>query len=89
MMLDVRINANAPRSEIAGWLGGRLKIKVKAPAVEGRANAELLRFLAETLDARPGQLRIVRGETAKLKTLAIEGVEETVVKERLGIPALD
>jgi uncharacterized protein len=87
MMLDVRISANAPRSEITGWLGSRLKIKVKAPAVEGKANAELLRFLAETLGVRPGQLRIVRGGTAKLKTIAIEDVEDAVLRECLGGPA--
>ncbi len=76
MIIDVQITANASRSEIVGWLGGRLKIKVKAPAVEGKANAELLRFLAERLEIRANQLRIVRGETARMKTIEIEGVDE-------------
>lgn len=84
MKLDVQITANASRSEIVGWLGERLKIKVKAPAVEGKANAELLRFLAKQLEVRANQLRIVRGETAKMKTIEIEGADETELRRRLG-----
>lgn len=87
MTLDVQITANASRSEIVGWLGGRLKIKVKAPAVEGKANEELLRFLAKRLGVRAKQLRIVRGETARLKRLSIEGLDEAqrrmVIGEKL------
>lgn len=83
MNLDVQISANAPANKIVGWFNGRLKIKVKAPAVEGKANAELLRFLAEELDIRVSQLRIVRGGTTKLKTIAVEGLEEAQVLERL------
>ena len=85
MKLEVQITANASRNEIAGWLSGRLKIKVKAPAVEGKANAELLRFLAERLDVRANQLRIVRGETAKKKTLEIVGVDAAQLQQMLGI----
>jgi len=83
MMLDVQISANASRSEIIGWIGERLKIKVKAPAVEGKANAALLRFLAERLGMRANQLRIVRGETAKMKTIDIGGVDENQLRELL------
>lgn len=84
MKLDVQISANASRNEIVGWVGARLKIKVKAPAVEGKANAELLRFLAERLRVRANQLQILRGETAKLKTIAIEGVDDARLREVLG-----
>lgn len=58
---------------------------MKAPAVEGKANAELLRFLAECLDLRASQVRIVRGETARMKTIEVEGVEEKALRERLGL----
>lgn len=73
--LTVQITANASRNEIVGWLGDRLKIKVKAPAVEGKANAELLRFLADRLGVRPNALHILRGETARTKVLSIDGVD--------------
>ena len=42
---DVQITANAGRNQVIGWHAGRLKIKVKAPAIEGKASEELLRFL--------------------------------------------
>ena len=85
MKLDVQTTPNASRSEIVGWHDGRLKVKVKAPAVEGKANAELLRFLAERLGVRANQLRIVRGETARKKTIEIDAVEEGEIRERLGM----
>ena len=74
--ITVQTTPNAPRSEIVGWLGDRLKVKVKAPAVEGKANAELVRFLAEHFRVRPNAVVLVRGDTARLKVLRIEGIEE-------------
>lgn len=75
MTLTIQTTPNAPRSQIVGWQGDRLKIKVKAPAVEGKANAELVRFLADALGVRPNAIAIVRGETARLKVVRIDGVE--------------
>ena len=84
MNIEVQISANAPRSEIIGWVNNRLKIKIKAPAVEGKANAELLRFLSEKLDVRPSCVHILRGETAKIKLIALEGVEPNHLHEKVG-----
>ena len=74
--LTIQTTPNAPRSEIVGWLGERLKVKVKAPAVEGKANLELVRFLAEYFGVRPNAVTLLRGDTARIKTVRIEGVEE-------------
>ena len=74
--VQIQTTPNAPRSEIVGWLGDRLKVKVKAPAVEGKANAELVRFLADHFGVRPNAVAILRGETARLKTVRIEGLED-------------
>lgn len=74
--LDLQTTPNAPRSQIVGWVNGRLKVKVKAPAVEGKANAELLRFLAECFQVRPSAVTLVRGDTARLKTVRIDGISE-------------
>ena len=81
--LSVQISANARHSEIVGWVGDRLKIRIKAPAVDGKANAELLRFLSETLDVRQNCVHILRGETAKLKVISIEGVEPSLLHEKI------
>ena len=81
--VTIQTTPNAPRSQIVGWLGDRLKVKVKAPAVEGKANAELLRFLAEHFGVRASAVRILRGETARLKTVQIDGVEEGEFRQRI------
>ena len=78
--LNLQTTPNAPRSQIVDWLGDRLKVKVKAPAVEGKANLELVRFLAEQFGVRPNAVTLLRGETARLKTVRIEGVEEADVR---------
>jgi len=74
--IDLQTTPNAPRSEIVGWLGDRLKVKVKAPAVEGKANAELVRFLAERFGVRANRVTLVRGDTARLKTVRIENLSD-------------
>jgi len=76
LTLNLQTTPNAPRSEIVGWMGDRLKLKIKAPAVEGKANAELVRFLAETFGVRLNAVTLLRGETARLKVVRIEGVDE-------------
>ena len=75
MTLTIQTTPNAPRSQIIGWQGDRLKVKVKAPAVEGKANAELIRFLAECFGLRSSAVTLLRGETARLKVVRIDGVE--------------
>ncbi|MBP7133849.1 DUF167 domain-containing protein [Patescibacteria group bacterium] len=46
MRILIRVRPNAKTTEIKGWEGTVLKIQVKAPPLEDRANRELLRFLA-------------------------------------------
>lgn len=70
--LEVHVVPNAPRTEIVGKVGDRLKIKLHAPPADGKANAELIRFLAAALGLRRNQLAIVRGATARTKTIRID-----------------
>ncbi len=68
---------------MAGRHGERVKVKVRAPAVDGKANEELIRFLAERLGVRQREVRIVQGEKAKSKVIEIEGIgsdEEAVAR---------
>ena len=61
-MITVQVTANAPRDEIIGRRDGRLKIKVKASAVEGMANEHLLRFLLGRLGVHRREISIEHGE---------------------------
>jgi len=59
--ITVQTSPNAGRNEIIGWQGERLKIKVKAHAVDGQANEDLRRFLADLLEIHLTEITIERG----------------------------
>lgn len=81
--LTVRVTPNSSRDEVAGEVAGAIRIRLRAPAVEGKANIALLRLLAEALDVRPSAVRIVRGDTGRTKAIAIDGIEGAVAAARL------
>ncbi|HEY8994715.1 MAG TPA: DUF167 domain-containing protein [Lacunisphaera sp.] len=81
--LELKIIPNAPRNEIVGWLGSALKVKVHAPALEGRANDELLAFLAEHLDLPRRSVTLLRGDKSRQKIVRIAGQDLSEVKARL------
>jgi uncharacterized protein (TIGR00251 family) len=79
--LAIKAVPNAPRSAVVGWLGDALK--VHAPAVEGRANEELGRFLAESLDLPRRAVTIATGSTSRQKRVQIDGLSLAEVRARL------
>ena len=83
--LPIKAIPNAPRSEIAGWLGDALKVKVHAPPVEGRANEVLCEFLADTLGLPRRAVTVWRGDTSRQKIVRIDGLDLATAKSRLGI----
>lgn len=72
--LTCQVQPGARRSEIVGFHGEALKIKVAAPPVEGAANEELMRFVAETLGLRTSAVSLLKGATSRQKVLLIKGV---------------
>ena len=81
--LELKTIPNAPRNEIVGWLGTALKVKVHAPAVEGKANDELIEFLAGKLQIHRRNVTLLRGDKSRQKVVQIDGLEEAEVKIRL------
>jgi uncharacterized protein (TIGR00251 family) len=76
--IRVRVQPGASRERVAGLRDGTLVVHVAAPALEGRANRALCRLLAKHLGVAPSKLTIVRGERAREKLVAVEGVEQAV-----------
>jgi uncharacterized protein (TIGR00251 family) len=76
MVIRVRVIPSAPESDIVGRIGSTIRLKVAAPAIDGQANKELCRYLAEFFEVRPRMVRIVRGEKGREKTVEIEGRRE-------------
>ena len=72
--LVVYVVPRTRRTEVSGWHRDAIKIKVAAPPVEGAANAELVRFVAERVGVTRGAVTIASGATARRKTVAVEGV---------------
>ena len=72
LVLALHVQPGAKRTEVAGPHGDALKIRLHAAAVEGRANAELLRFLAAAFGVPASRVTLVRGETSRRKTVRIE-----------------
>ena len=81
--LELKTIPNAPRDEIVGWLGDALKVKVHAPALEGRANDALLEFLAEKFGLPRRAVTLVRGDKSRHKVVRLDGLTLAEVQARL------
>lgn len=85
--LGLKTIPNAPRNQIAGWLGDALKVKVHAPALDGRANEALLEFLAGELKLPKRAVTLVRGDKSRHKVVRLDGLTLAEAKARLGLMA--
>lgn len=72
-VLTLHVQPGAKRSGVAGLHGGRLKVRVAAPAVDGRANEELVSFVAEALRVPKRSVALAKGERSRDKLLIIKG----------------
>ncbi|NPA62943.1 MAG: YggU family protein [Methanococci archaeon] len=82
ILIDIDVQANAKRNEIAGineWRK-RLSVKIKAPAIEGKANKEIIKFF-ENLFKK--DVEIILGKTSSQKTILILGAKKGYVEEIL------
>lgn len=73
----------ATRSRLAGEYGGRLKLHVAAPPVDGAANKEVAKYLARLVGVAKTHVRIVSGDTGKRKTVEIDGISLEAAAEAL------
>ncbi len=78
-ILRCRVTPGAKRSEIIGCSeegppnGRVLRVKLKAPPVEGKANRELLAFLANELGVAKSAVSLRSGAKSRVKAVEIEG----------------
>jgi uncharacterized protein len=74
VLLNVWLQPRAAKTYVVGVHDDALKIKVTGPPVEGKANAELLAFLAGLLDVPVGGIALRRGSTGRRKLIEIDGL---------------
>ena len=84
--IAIKAIPNAPRSEIVGWLGDALKVKIHAPPVEGRANEALCQVLADTFELPRRAVCVLRGDTSRQKLVRIEGIDLAGIRARIVLP---
>jgi uncharacterized protein (TIGR00251 family) len=77
--IRVHVIPNAKIDEVMGEHGDAIKIKLRAPPVEGKANAALRRFLAEKLGVPQRAIVLDRGERSRDKVIRIDGLSQTDV----------
>jgi uncharacterized protein (TIGR00251 family) len=83
MKLPLKVVPASSRDRIAGWLGERLKVRVRAPAERGKANAAAETMIANALDVPRENVLIVTGKTSAHKVVEISGMCEPEVYRRL------
>lgn len=84
VLLIVQAAPRAAKSEICGVHGDAIKIRVKAPPVDGKANQALREFIAELLGIPLRSVELVSGDTSKRKIFRITDVASAAVKQACG-----
>ena len=84
--IRIHVQPAAKKTEIVGLhVEDSLKVKVKAPPEDGRANEELIRFLASKLGMRKNEVEILRGHKSRQKDILLHGQKMSVVQAALKV----
>ncbi|MBR5196248.1 MAG: YggU family protein [Akkermansia sp.] len=86
MKLALKVTPGAKKNEILGWeddypqIGRVLKVKIAAPPVEGKANKEIVLFLAKALGVTKSSIEVVHGTSGRIKLVEIpDGTDLSVL----------
>jgi uncharacterized protein len=71
IVLSLHVQPGAVRTEVVGGHGDALKLKLAAAPIEGKANAALVRWLAEAFDVPRRNVLLLRGETSREKVVRV------------------
>jgi uncharacterized protein len=84
--ITVTVAPGAARSELVGRHGDGWRARVAAPPERGRANAALVKLVADALGVAAARVRVVAGHTTRRKIVEIDGLDAETVAERLSGP---
>ncbi|MFP4414720.1 DUF167 domain-containing protein [Coleofasciculus sp.] len=71
MKKTVKVKPNSKKQLIEEMADGTLKVNLKSPPVEGKANKELIELLAEKFNVTKSQVQIKSGLSSKTKLIEI------------------
>ena len=72
LLLDCHLQPKASKDEFAGLHGERLKIRISDPPIDGRANAQLLAFIAKAFGVAKSQVSLDSGDSSRQKRVRIQ-----------------
>lgn len=72
LILSVVVQPRASHNAVVGIHGDRIKVRLTAPPVDGKANQLLIKFIAKVFGVPPSRVSLEQGQTAKTKTLRIQ-----------------
>jgi uncharacterized protein (TIGR00251 family) len=83
--VTVKVHPRARRTAVTGRFGEAYKLDLAAPPVDGKANEECVRFFAELASVPRTQVRIVTGQTSRMKVVEVDGVAQGDLEQRLSV----
>jgi uncharacterized protein (TIGR00251 family) len=83
--LALKVIPQAGKQELLQTAKGVVTCRLKSPPEDGKANAELVKFLAKKLAIPQADVRIIQGQTSRKKVIAISSLDEQTMLQRLGI----
>lgn len=71
--VNIYVQPGAKHTEVAGFHGDAIKIRLASPPIDGRANDALLKYVAQLFDVPLRQVELQRGNKSRHKKVAIVG----------------
>lgn len=84
LIVRVKIIPNASKNELI-QTEEEIKVRVTAQPIENKANKAIIEFFSKTLKTAKSNIKILKGELNKEKTLLAEGIDEQFFKEKFNI----
>lgn len=83
VQITLHVLPNAPKSEMVGLYNGALKLKIKAPPVDGKANKEIIHFFSALFNISKHNCEILKGDKSKSKKILVHGLTLEAVQSHL------
>ncbi len=83
VILSLKVSPNASKTEACGLWQDRLRLRVQAPPVEGKANEAIKKWAGKVFGIRAGSVEMLRGERGSMKQVLLRGIDRGKVAEIL------
>ena len=80
-VVSCHVQPNASKTAVVGMYGEELKVSLKTPPVDGKANKELCRFFADEFNVSAGSVQLLSGQTSRRKRVLIPVDREVFLRK--------